>query len=125
MLSNVSGFATLLEKEAPHVIITHCYLHRYELATKPFPTTLREVLLTAIKVINFITSMSLNQHIFKTFFQEMAAEYELLLYHTKGRWLSRRQVLKRVFELRAEVSLFLKEQENPLLGHLERKDFIH
>jgi hypothetical protein len=30
-----------------------------------------------------------------------------------------------LFELRAEVSLFLKEKENPLFEHSERKDFIH
>jgi hypothetical protein len=30
-----------------------------------------------------------------------------------------------LLELRAEVSLFLKEKENPSLEHFERKDFIH
>jgi hypothetical protein len=28
-------------------------------------------------------------------------------------------------ELRTEVSVFLKGKENPLLEHLERKDFTH
>jgi hypothetical protein len=60
MLGIVSGFATLAKKEAPHVVVTHRYLHRHELATKPLPTTLKEVLSTAIKVINFIRSRSLN-----------------------------------------------------------------
>jgi hypothetical protein len=30
-----------------------------------------------------------------------------------------------LFELRAEFSFFLKEKENLLLEHVERKDFIH
>jgi hypothetical protein len=51
----------------------------------------------------------------------MGAEYEVLLYCTEVRWLSRRQVLKRLFELRAEVSFFLKEKENPLLEHVEKR----
>jgi hypothetical protein len=34
-------------------------------------------------------------------------------------------VLKRLFELGAEVSFFLQEKENPLLKHVERKDFVH
>jgi hypothetical protein len=55
----------------------------------------------------------------------MGAEYEVLFYHIEVRWLSRGQVLKHLFELRAEVSLFLKEKENPLFEHFERKDFIH
>uniref|UniRef100_A0A7M4F4W3 Zinc finger BED-type containing 5 n=1 Tax=Crocodylus porosus TaxID=8502 RepID=A0A7M4F4W3_CROPO len=124
MLSNTSGFATLVKKEAPHVIITHCFLYGHALATK-IPTNLKEVLSTAIKVINFIRSRSLNHRIFKRFCQEMGAEYEVLLYHTEICWLSREQVLKCLFELRAEVSLFLKEKENPLLEHFEREDFIH
>ncbi|XP_042217593.1 protein ZBED8-like [Homarus americanus] len=44
----------------------------------------------------------------------MGAEYEVLLYHTEVRWLSRGQILKRLIELRAEVSLFLREKESPL-----------
>jgi hypothetical protein len=57
----------------------------------------------------------------------MGTEYEVLLYCTEVRSLSRGQVLKRFFELRAEVSFFffLKEIENPLLEHVERKNFIH
>jgi hypothetical protein len=55
MLGNTFGFATLVKKEAPHVV-TYCFLHRHALATKTLPTTLKEVLSTAIKLINFITS---------------------------------------------------------------------
>jgi hypothetical protein len=121
----MSGFATLVRKEAPHVVIAQCILYRHTLATKTLPETLKEVLSTAIKAINFIRSRSLNHSIFKTFRQEMEAEYDVLLYHTEVLWLSRRQVLKRLFELRAKVSLFLKEKETPLLEHFERKDFIH
>jgi hypothetical protein len=40
----------------------------------------------------------------------MGAEYEVLLYCTEVRCLSRGQVLKRLFELKAEVSFFLKEK---------------
>jgi hypothetical protein len=55
----------------------------------------------------------------------MGAEYKGLLYYTDVHWLSRGQVMKRLFELRAEVSFVLKEKENPLLEHNERKDIIH
>jgi hypothetical protein len=48
----------------------------------------------------------------------MRAEYEVLLFRKGVRWLSRK-VLKRLSELRAEVSLFLKERKkkHPLLEH--------
>jgi hypothetical protein len=55
----------------------------------------------------------------------MGVEYEMLLYHTEVCWLLRGQVLKCLFKLRVEVSLFLKEKETPLLEHFGRKDFIH
>lgn len=34
MLGNTSGFATLVKKEIPQVIITHCFLHRQALASR-------------------------------------------------------------------------------------------
>lgn len=41
------------------------------------------------------------------------------------RWLSREEeILKRLFELRAEVVLFLKEVEPPFSEHFKRKDCI-
>jgi hypothetical protein len=55
----------------------------------------------------------------------MGAEYGVLLYYTEVRWLSTGKLLKRLIELRAEVSLFLKEKENPLLELVEGKNFIH
>jgi hypothetical protein len=114
-----------VKKEVPHVVGAHCILHRHILATKTLPTTLKEVLSTAIKAIAFIRSRPLNRCILKTFCQEMRAEYEVLFYHTEVRWLSRGQVLKHLLEPRAEISLFLKEKETSLLKQFERKDFIH
>ncbi|XP_042203602.1 protein ZBED8-like [Homarus americanus] len=59
------------------------------------------------------------------FRQEMGAEYEVLLYHTEVRWLSRGQILKRLIELRAEVSLFLREKESSLSEQFDSEEFIH
>jgi hypothetical protein len=84
MLDNTTGFATLAKKKVPHVIVTHCFLHRHALATKTLPTSQKEVLSTAIKVINFIRSRSLN-HRFKRLCQAIGAEYEEILYHIEVR----------------------------------------
>jgi hypothetical protein len=71
MLANTSGFATLVKKEAPHFVATHCFLYRHALATKTLPITLKDVLSTAIKLITFTSSRSLNHRIFNRFCQEM------------------------------------------------------
>ena len=39
----------------------------------------------------------------------MESEYRDVLYFTEVRWLSRRNMLKRVFELRAEVKAFMEK----------------
>ena len=48
------GFITLVKNEWPHVTSSHCYLHRYALASKTLPQCLMEVMDAAIHIINFI-----------------------------------------------------------------------
>ena len=100
------------------------FLRRHALTTKTLPTSLKEVLSIVIKTVNFIISRALNHRLFKTLCQEMNAEHEVLLYHTEVHWLSRGQVLKRIFMLKTEVSLFLKEKDNSLFEYFKKKDFI-
>ena len=40
MLGKTSGFPALVKKEAPQVNVTHCFLHRYALASKTLPENL-------------------------------------------------------------------------------------
>ena len=125
MHGNTSGFVALVKKEALQVIVTHCFLHRHALASKTLPALLKEVLSTGVKIFNFIRARALNHRIFKRFCLEMGAKYEVLLYHTEVRRLSRGQILKRLVELRAEVSLFLREKESSPSEQFDGEEFIH
>jgi hypothetical protein len=89
--------------EPPHAIVTHCCLQ----ATK--------ALLSTLKVNNFIRSRYLNH--------SLEQKYEVLCYHTEVHLLSRGQVSKRWTKVRSFT--FLREKENPLSVHFERKDFIY
>ena len=124
MLGKTSGFAALVKKEALQVNVTYCFLHRYALASKTLPENLRQVLSDNAKIVNLIRVRALNHRIFKKLCQEMGAEHEVLLYHTKVRWLSRGQVLKRLFELRKEVSAFLKNKNLKYSNWFDNEKFF-
>ncbi|XP_075333077.1 protein NLRC3-like [Odontesthes bonariensis] len=56
--------------------------------------------------------------LFATLCNELGSQHEGLLFHTEVRWLSRGNVLSRLFELRDEVRLFLMEHGSQLADHL-------
>jgi len=125
MLGKSSGFTALIKKEIPDIIITHCFLHRHALASKTLPTNLKEVITTAVKVVNFIRDRALHHRLFKVLCQEMGSEHEVLLYYTEVRWLSRGQVMKRLYELREEISYFLIERQSSLSKYFDSIEFVH
>ena len=72
-------------KEVPHIIVTHCFLHRHALASKILSSTLKEILFTSVMVANFVRAQALNHCIFKKFCQKMGVQHEDFLYHTEVR----------------------------------------
>ncbi len=60
----------------------------------------KSVLNDAVKAIKFIKSRPLNARLFSRLCDGMGSEHTELLLHTEVRWLSRGQVLNRLFELR-------------------------
>ena len=69
----------------------------------------------AVKVINYIqVTRPMNPRLFQSLCQDSGAEHDQLLLHTDVCWLSRGKTLRRLFELCAEVSAFLKEHSHPL-----------
>ena len=87
----------------------HCMLHRYALACKTLPPELRLVLDdAAVHMINTIKSSSLKTRLFSQLSQELGSDREALLYHTKVRWLSRGNVIRRVESLNEELSEFFR-----------------
>ncbi|GBM06228.1 Zinc finger BED domain-containing protein 5 [Araneus ventricosus] len=94
---------------APHVTWSHCCIHRQSLAAKPLPDSLKEVLNQSVKIVNFIKANSSNTRLFKSLCGDMGSLHTTLLLHTEVRWLSRGNVLTRLFELRHEVIMFFED----------------
>ncbi|XP_051784720.1 protein ZBED8-like [Erpetoichthys calabaricus] len=119
MLGNRSGFVTLVRNEVPEVTVTHCILHLQALVSKTLPVTLKNVVDSCVKIINFIRGRALNHRLFNAFCSELNDDASILLFHTEVRWIFRGRVLTRFFQLRKEIKQFLQEQKCDFLHSFE------
>ena len=87
MMGGQHGFEGFVKRENPSIQVDHCAIHRYSLASKTLPASLKAVFDDVVRIVNFIKSKDLNSRIFKQFCNEMGQSYEVLLYHTEVRWL--------------------------------------
>ncbi|XP_066969189.1 protein FAM200C-like [Macrobrachium rosenbergii] len=110
MLGSKSGFAARLKEVAFGVTVTHCMIHCQALASRTLPKELHAILNTAIKIVNYVKSMPVNSRLFKELCKVLDSKHQVLLFYTKVRWLSKGNVLSRVFELREELKIYLDMQ---------------
>ena len=110
MLGSKSGFATLVKKKNPDITNIHCMIHREALASKTLPINMKSVLQTLIKMVNFIKKSALNTRVFRLLCQELNSNHKDLLYYTAVRWLSKGNVIARVYELMDELKIYFKSQ---------------
>jgi len=82
---------------------------------------LNEVLSESVKIINNITNSALNTGLLKALCGEMGSDHQNLLFNSEVRWLSGDEVLKRLYELRKEVELFLIDKKSDLSHYFQHK----
>ena len=116
------GFVELFLTVAPNAKWTHCIIHRQALASKAMPAELKNIMDACVKVVNFIKSNKTNSRLFKLLCDETDAEHHQLLMHTEVRWLSRGNMLGRLFSLRNEARLFLHEMKRDDLSEVLHKE---
>ncbi|KAK7919095.1 hypothetical protein WMY93_010379 [Mugilogobius chulae] len=95
----------LEEENARPALALHCIIHQQSLCSKCLKYD--HVMSVVVKCVNYIRSRGLQHRQFCAFLKEIEAAYGDVLYFTEVRWLSRGQVLKRFFELREEIKMFL------------------
>ena len=111
-----SGLISLVKQNNPAIQGTHCMIHKAALVSKTIPKRLHERMCVVIKVVNYVKSLAFNTRLFSKLCKDMDADHTALLYHTQVRWLSKGNMLSRIFELREEVKLFLvAKQKHDLL----------
>lgn len=100
--------AEMEKRNAEMPIQLHCIIHQQALCSKVLRWL--NVMGVVVSSVNYIRSHGLNHRQFQQYLSEVEAEYGDVLYHTEVRWLSRGKVLKRFFDLRAEIRSFLDEK---------------
>ncbi|XP_068227657.1 protein FAM200B-like [Palaemon carinicauda] len=100
-------------------------IHREALASKTVPKNLHEALTVIRNIVNYVKGSALNTHLFRELCRDMDANYNDLLFHTQVRWLSKGNMLARVFELQEEIKLFLSYSNKvDLLSAFNKEVFV-
>jgi hypothetical protein len=76
-----------------------------------------------IKRINFLKSRALNHRQFNEFLKDLGSEYGDVIYNIEVRWLSRDAMLKRVYNLKNDIQLFVEMKEYRF-PHFEDKEWM-
>ncbi|XP_072377896.1 protein FAM200A-like [Diabrotica undecimpunctata] len=113
MSGKFHSLQALVKQKSPMCIWTHSMIHREALASKKMSPVLNIVLTTVVTVVNYIKMRPLKTRIFSAPCKGMGALHSALLFYCEARWLSRGKFLKRVFELRHELAIFLEEENRP------------
>ena len=120
MMGADKRLAAWVKRQNPAIQITHCRIRREALMIKLLSQELSKMMSDCIAIVNLIKAKALNSRIFSILCDEMGSEHQSLLFYTFVRWLSRKKVFARLFELQSEVKQFLlKQNEQELYKHLE------
>ena len=114
------GFVGLLKstwKEknvSDNIVIFHCIIHQQNLCAKSLK--FKHVMGPVIEAVHFIRSRGLNHRQFQNFLDDLDTEHQDLAYFSEVRWISKgsTRMLRRFYELRKEIALFLKNKGRPI-----------
>ena len=94
------------------------------LALQQLSGDLNGVLKAVVKTVNLIKARPLKAQLFQHLCNELGAEHNNLLFYCNARWLSKGKVLLHVYEMRNEISIFLKEENHALGTTFEDEVFL-
>ena len=80
--------------------------------------------LDLVKIIDYIKNIALNTRLLKAMCDEIGSHHRNLLFHSGVCWLSRSEVLERLYELRKKVELFLIDEKSDLSHYFDEKKWV-
>ena len=119
-----SGFIAKTKQKNPDVVRTHCIIHQEALALKILSAAMKNKLDIIIQIVNFIKSSAVNSRLSAKLCKDMDSNHIDLLFHTNIQWLSKSNMLARVYDLKDMVSTFLESQgQQDLLLPFQSEEF--
>jgi len=118
------GLRTLVQGVTVNAKWTHCLIHPEALASQQLSGDLNGVLEVVVKTVDFIKARPLKARLSQRLCDELGAEHNNLLFYCNARWLSQDKVLLRLYELKNEIFIFLKEENHALSTTLDDEVFL-
>ncbi|XP_067933364.1 protein FAM200B-like [Watersipora subatra] len=107
MVGREQGVIARLKKDMPSMLAFQCFIHLTVLCGK-LNDHFQQLLCKAMKMISFLRSRSALRHRnLRKFLKESDTTSEDLPTYNNIRWLSKRNVLPRLWSIRQELTLFL------------------
>jgi hypothetical protein len=103
--------------QASHLVLCHCIVHQQSLCSQVI--NINHVMNIVVSTVNIIRSRLFNHRQFRELLIDTEADCGDVIYHSEVRWLSRGKVLKRIYNLRKEVQLFMDMKGKPLPEYSE------
>ena len=115
--------SALKEKNiSDNIAIFHCIIHQKKSCAKSLK--FKHVMGPVIETVNFIRARGLNHRQFQKFLDNLETEHKDLAYFSEVHWLSKGSMLRRFYELREEVALFLKNKGRPM-AEMEDESWLY
>lgn len=86
------------------VLSFHCIIHQESLCKSSL--NIKHIMDPVVHAVNLIRARGLNHRQFRSFLEDIEADFSDVLYHTNVRWLSMGKVLERAWALKEEILLF-------------------
>ena len=109
MVGFLQGFTSHIKQENPDIILTQCFFTERCCFQKHLENELKTVFVDVSKMVNFIKQRPVHSRMFKRLCENLDKEHLNLLLHAEIRWLSRRRVLNKLFELKDELHKYFQE----------------
>ena len=124
MTGRHTGVWAKIKGVAPNATFTHCVIHRENFAATKMPPELKQMLDTAVKIINFVKSRPLNVRLLATLCAEMGLIMNICSYTLRFVDFPAAGFYMKLYELHEEVLELLLEKKSQLAENLQDNNWL-